>query len=1275
MAPRTPFTTIITEGGLLSADLLSRLARQPSTLPGTSPDDYHLATGRRLRDAINHSWTELQGAWATFTAEVAKVPTGERATTITRERWLLPLFTELGFGRLQRTTALTVAGRDYPVSHLWAGVVPIHLLGADVELDRRSKGIAGAAIAAPYSMVQELLNRSEAHLWAVLSNGKRLRVLRDNTSLTRAAFVEFDLEAMFAGQVFTDFAVLWMLCHESRFEAQQPDLCWLERWIGEARQQGVRALDTLRAGFERAITALGSGFLAHPGNGALREQLRSGALAVDDYHRQVLRLVYRLVFLLVAEDRDLIHSPGTSDQSRQLYARYYSLGRIRDHARRHRGAQHADLFESLKPVFVAIDAGGIAAIGLPALGSFLWSARACPDLDAATLSNSDLLEGVRRLAYTEQDRALQRVDFANLGPEELGSVYESLLELHPRVEANSARFELVAVGGNERKSTGSYYTPTSLIAALLDTALDPLLDEAESHVEAQAAAILSIKVLDPACGSGHFLTAAARRIAARLAAVETGELNPSPEAIRHALRRVVGRCVYGIDLNPMAAELAKVNLWLDAVEPGLPLSFLDHHIVCGNGLVGANPHLIAEGIPDEAFTAIEGDDKPTAAARKRANAAERRQRNQGLLALGGSALATAEYLADAVRAIDAEDDTTIGGLHRKQERFEELQTGRETRLARLIADTWCAAFFARKTPDQPVIMDQTLRAVEQDRSDHPAVVTLVTSLAEHYRFLHPHLAFPDVFAADPDEEAGWRGGFDLVLGNPPWDTLSPDRKEFFSAYEPGIRFVAKTEQDAIVADLLEIPEVAGRWDARQRDLYASVHFMKSSGRYRLFAPGNLGKGDFNVYRMFVETAMQLTRPGGSAAQVVPAGFYGGANASAIRGELYAHWRLSHVLGFINTGGHWFTSVDATTRFAAYVARKGGVTESVNVAFELRSAADLARAMAGGTTPLAVVDIREQSPDALAIPEVTGVADAALAARMSGRWPLFGDGTAGLPLRHYQTELHMGNDRGLFGDFAEGLPVYEGRMVDQFDHRAKTYRSGRGRSAVWEEIPFGDPRKAVGPQWRLPLERIPSKLGDRVWRYRVGWCDVTAPRNERSLTAAVIPPGMICGHKVPTLAFPEGFEWAYMPWLALANSLCLDYLARKKIALSMAMTVLDSLPFPRLPIDHPVVERLARLALRLTCTAPEMTSYWNAMAQYGWCEPIPEGATPPGFTDPDLRAAARAEIDAVVARELFELGVDDLAGILDTFPVLRRREEKTYGEFRTKRLVLEWYERA
>jgi hypothetical protein len=1269
MATQGLFTTVTTAGGLLPADLFARLAQSPDDVPGTSPADYHLSGGQRLRDAVNRSWTELQGAWAAFGAEWAKLPAGERVTTITRERWLLPLFAELGFGRLARSPAISAGGREFPVSHTW-GAVPIHLLGADVDLDHKTKGVAGAAGAAPHSMVQGLLNRSDDHLWAMLSNGRQLRLLRDNSSFARAAYLEFDLQAMFDGQVFTDFALLWLVCHQSRFEAARPEECWLERWVALARDQGVRALDSLRTGFEQAITAFGGGFLAHPANAELRDRLSSGALLADEYFHQVLRLVYRVVFLLVVEDRDLVHPPNTPDEARRRYGRYYSVGRIREHARHHRGGRHGDFWESLKPVFAGLGEAGIPAIGVPALGSFLWSEKACPDLDQARLGNNVLLAAMRHLAYVQRDKVLHRVDFVNLGPEELGSVYESLLELHPRVEANVGQFALEAVGGSERKSTGSYYTPTALISALLDLSLDALLDEAEASGRN---GVLALKVLDPACGSGHFLTAAAQRIANRLAAIDTGELTPTPDAVRHCLREVVGHCVYGIDVNPMAVELAKVNLWLDAMEPGKPLSFLEHHVVCGNGIIGITPTMLEAGIPDTAFTVLYGDDTDIARSSRRTNASERARSNQGVFAFGLPVLDALKTLAEGVRGIDAEDDGTLGGIRRKQDRWAELQRSDGAVLAKLTADAWAAAFFARKTPSLPLVTQKTLQTIEQHATGNEEVIKLITELGTHYRFLHPHLAFSGVFQQTQASPEGWSGGFDLVLGNPPWDTLSPDRKEFFSTYEPKIRFVDKTGQDAIVTELLGYPEIASRWDAHQRDLYASVNFMKASGRYHLFATGNLGKGDFNIYRMFVEAAMQLTRPDGYVAQVVPSGFYGGANTAAIRRELYEHWRLDRVLGFINTNDSWFVGVATGTRFAAYAARKGGMTEKVTVSFEVRSDADLRKALDGGTI-LSVDSIREQSPEALAIPEVTDTVDAALAARMSGRWPPLGNQNAGPPIRHYQAELHMGNDRNLFGDFELGLPVYEGRMVDQFDYRAKAYRSGRGRSAKWDELPFGSSDKAIISQWRLPADRIPNKLGDRTNQYRIGWCDVTAPSNERSLVAALIPPNVICGHKVPTLTFPDVFEWAYMPWLAVANSFCVDYLARKKVALSMSMTVLDSLPFPRLPIDHPVADRLARLALRLTCTGPEMGGYWNSMAEHGWCTPVDDGTIPPGYVDQNVRAIVRAEIDAIVAHELFDLSSEELKSVLDTFPVLRRREEKQCnGEFVTKRLVLEQYQ--
>ena len=229
---------------------------------------------------------------------------------------------------------------------------------------------------------------------------------------------------------------------------------------------------------------------------------------------------------------------------------------------RGRGSRHADLYAALKLVMDKLGSGGAPELGLPALGGFLFSRSAMSALADCELSNAALLDAVRSLAFSQDGRVRRAVDYKNLGSEELGSIYESLLELHPLVNTDAATFELTAVSGSERKTTGSYYTPSSLIQVLIDSALEPVIGESlkrdeeddipqtvdrspSSVVHRQEQAILNLKVVDPACGSGHFLVAAAHRLARRLATVRTGEGEPAPEATRSALRSVISNCIYG----------------------------------------------------------------------------------------------------------------------------------------------------------------------------------------------------------------------------------------------------------------------------------------------------------------------------------------------------------------------------------------------------------------------------------------------------------------------------------------------------------------------------------------------------------------------------------------------------------------------------------------------------------------------------------------------------------------------------------------------------------
>ncbi|MFI5458113.1 MAG: Eco57I restriction-modification methylase domain-containing protein, partial [Isosphaerales bacterium] len=876
---RDLFTTVRTEGSILPADLLQRVVARESGLDGLTPASYHLAEGEKLNEAINRSWNRLVGVWPGFQSLLAKLPGNDPATSTTREKWLLPLFQELGYGRLLSAKPVEIDGKSYAVSHNWQHAL-IHLVGFNVDLDRRWHGTTGPNRTSPHSLVREFLNQSDDHLWGFLSNGRGLRVLRDNASLTRQAYVDFDLEAMMAGEVYADFALLWLLCHQSRVEAERPAECWLEQWSKAAQEQGTRALDHLRAGVEAAIAALGRGFLSYGGNTNLRDKLRAGALNAQDYYRQLLRLVYRLLFLFVAEDRYLLLDPGAEPVARGRYEKYYATDRLRRLAERRRGTRHVDLYRGLWLVMEKLGSDrGCPELSLPALGSFLWSREALPDLAGCDLANADLLDAIRALAFTIEGKTRRAVDYKNLGSEELGSIYESLLELHPELNTAAGTFELKTAAGHERKTTGSYYTPASLVSCLLDSALDPVLAEAARQPDPEAA-ILKLKVCDPAAGSGHFLIAAAHRIAKKLAAARTGDTDPSPDAVRKAIRDVIGHCIYGVDINPMAVELCKVSLWMEALEPGKPLSFLDHHIQCGNSLLGATPALLKRGIPDAAFEPIEGDDKAACRDYRKQNRDERSRQTTMFDLFAKSEFIRLANVAPALERIETMGDDSIETLHAKELAYREFTESTPYEFARLLANAWCAAFVIPKVivpPLQPrvTLTESTFRKLENNPNVVPREVKdEIARLAARYHFFHWHLAFLNVFQPRPSEEIGddeilgWNGGFDVVLGNPPWERIKIQEQEWFAQRRPDIAKAANASARRKMIQQLaeEDPALYAVFQQDRRAAEGESHIARDSGRFPF-----CGRGDVNTYTLFAELDRQIIGAFGRVGIVVPPG--------------------------------------------------------------------------------------------------------------------------------------------------------------------------------------------------------------------------------------------------------------------------------------------------------------------------------------------------------------------------------------------------------------------
>jgi hypothetical protein len=1239
---RDLFQTVHTEGGLLPADLLQRVADGDRTLDGLAPSDYHLDPGERLNERITRAWTRLTSAWRAFDdARRAPGAVADSSGKATREQWLQILFDELGYGRLVQKPAIEIDEKQYPIFSQWLNT-PIHLVGAGISLDQRTAGVRGAAGQSPHSLTQELLNRSQARLWGIVSNGLILRILRDNVSLTRQAYVQFDLEAMFTGEVYSDFVLLWLLCHQSRVEAEKPGDCWLERWTKAAADTGTRALDALRQGVEEAIETLGAGFLAHPANKHLHEQLAGGELEPLDYYRILLRLVYRLLVLFVAEDRGALLDPGADQIAKDRYRAHYSTAHLRVLASKRRGGRHHDRYEQLKLVTTALHEQGQPALALPALGSYLWEPSAIGPLAEAQLANEDLFAAIRSLATVEQNNIPRAVDFRNLGAEELGSVYESLLELHPTINRDTRGFKLESVSGSERKTTGSYYTPSSLISSLLDSALEPVLDEAARGDDPQQA-ILKLAVVDPACGSGHFLIAAANRIAKRLAAVRSEDPEPSPGETRAALRDVIGHCIHGVDMNPMAVELCKVSLWMEALEPGRPLSFLDHKIVLGNSLLGTTPELIAGGIPADAFKPILGDDKKVVTALRRRNAQE--QSGQLSLDMTGDRVdADAHAIAAQAAKVAAVDDRSLSGVREQQQRFQQLLNSPERRRAQLAADTWCAAFVALKNTDSSPVTQDTLSRVLSggDAGLSPEELAVVATATGRYSFVHWHVAFPDIWE---------RGGFDAVLGNPPWERVKLQEKEFFATRSPAIanapNAAARRRLIAALAD--EDPALLQAFEDAKREAEGASHLIRDSGRYPL-----CGVGDVNTYAVFSELMWRVLGPRGRSGIIVPTGIATDDTTKRFFQAIVEERSIHSLLGFYDRK-QIFTSADVHGFCLLTTTGPSLNVDEPEFMFNARSVDELNDPEKRFT--LTAEDIELLNPNTRTCPVFRTRRDAEITKGIYRRVPVLirdGDPNGNPWGIKFSTMFHMSNDSHLFrtrdqleaeGYVLDGnvfvrlessggadsavsadswLPLYEAKMIHHYDPRWATYE-GDGTVRDVTAAEKADSSFAPLPRYWVSAAEVDVRLGGWIHDRLLGWREVARNTDERTVIGAVIPRVGV-GHKYQ-LAFPADPDNIDL-LAACLSSFVFDFVARQKLGgTAMSYFVLKQLP---VPAPHDV--RAALLGI-------------------------------------DLRAPDRAELDARMFR-LYGLSDDDVIHVLDSFPVVARREMAVYGEYRSRRLILE-----
>ncbi len=1205
-------------------------------------------------------------------------------------------------------------------------------------LDRRS-GRRGEESAPSTQMLRYLRRIDDVTTgkvrWGILTNGARWRLYWAGARSISEQFFELDLGAVLGhsadggDSLPADERRHWLKVFALVFrrDAFLPDAAdertFHERAIAEARYHRERVASSLSAVvFEQVFPDLVRA-LAEADSNAPLDEVRDAALVV----------LYRLLFVLYAEDRDLLPVRDSRYDDYALRDRVRGdIGRRKDEGDVFSVAA-ARYWSAFDDLCRAIDQGD-ASIGLPPYNGGLFDRDGAPMLSGVRLGDAVMADVIDALSFERTPLGRRYINYRDLGVQQLGSIYERLLER-----------EVVREGGNivvrpnvfARKDSGSYYTPDDLVDLIVREAVGPLVDARMDAFAAEATDLasrevpedrrmgrlkrldpaertLELKVCDPAMGSGHFLVNLVDYVADRVIeamaeaeALVEGYLSPLAERIegirntimdnaedrgwtfdpgqlddRHIVRRMVlKRCVYGVDKNPMAVELAKVSLWLHTFTVGAPLSFLDHHLRCGDSLFGAWV-------------------EPTI----------RRTDEQSSLFLRGP-LARATRAAAPMQIIEGLTDAEIAEAHRSADIFaevSEMTAPLHAFMSLLHAFDWLG--IPRRGPVKTAFLkwldgvfgDQIAIAQGEpfDSTDaHLPHLNDALGLAASARFLNWQAAFPGVWSDWEAKEL--KGGFDAVIGNPPWDRMKLQQVEWFAARRPEIAMAPRAaDRKRMIAELEKAEDpLAEDFRLASERAAAGARVARTSGDYPLLA-----RGDLNLYSLFVERAMTLVKPDGMVGLLVPSGIASDKMAAPFFKSVATEGRLKALYDFENRRTRYdttpfFPDVDSRFKFCAFVASPAPGSEPARCAFFLQDV--LETEDPERCFPLSAADFAGVNPNTGTAPIFRSRRDAELTTAIYDRLPVLVDRSSGEAVKawpvKYSTMFHMTNDSGLFrtrseleetegawpiggnryqGPSGEWVPLYEGKMVQAFDHRAASivinprnlHRPAQPRPATAEQ--HSDPNWLPDPQYWVSA----SECG---WPPRPGWVlgfkEITAPTNVRTFIAALLP-AVGFGNKVPVLK-PETDD--RREWLLAANlnAMAFDFATRQKIqGQTLNLFILEQLPvvpperYRQVRFGAKTAEEVVReIVLELTYTAHDMAPFAREMGHVGDHGEV----LPPFRWDAERRLNLRAKLDALYFHLYGVTDRDDIRYVYSTFPIIERDEKAAYGAYRSRDLCLAW----
>ena len=1233
------------------------------------------------------------------------------------------------------------AGRTIPEERFRDAIVVEESKRFGLSLDARDRD-TGRQSRTPHGQILRYLStadiESESRIrWGFLTNGGLWRLYDYRARPRATGYFEAYLGEMLESGGEDGLRLFYLLFRRDSFTPQQgATTSFLEAALAQGRRYEEKvAQDLSSVVFERVFPKLVQALADATGEDMSR--VRHAALI----------LLYRLLFVLYAEDRGLlpVNDPRYED---------YGLRKpVRDHvAHRMQGravfsASASSYYDHLMTLFRQIDEGD-ESIGLPPYNGGLFASEAAPLLRTALLTDKIVGDIIYDLSHTETEGARHFVNYRDMSVQQLGSIYERLLEREPVRDDNGGI--VVRPNSYARKDSGSFFTPQELVDLIVDRTLKPLAEErlkafedrskelrsdhrpiAERYAELlaldPAEAVLDLKVLDPAMGSGHFLVTAVDFLSDYIA--ELAEYVPAvPEwldgeyssplvervaTIRRDIlqraqasdwvmdetqltdqaiirRMVLKRCIYGVDKNPLTVELAKVSLWLHSFTVGAPLSFLDHHLRCGDSLVGLRvPGATAE-----------------------------LNRLGGLFA--SSAIAGAEAATSGMQRIEEMSDADVAEVRESAELFRGVEdttanlrglldflcglrwltsdmrgkarTALETPLVETLGSRPSEAYsLLARGPD--AVGDGETGGDDTSWSGFKELWSDARCIADREGFLHWEAAFPGVWQRWQEEQPV--GGFDAVIGNPPWDRIKFQEVEWFATRSPGIALAqtAAARKTAIQRLRASGAPLAAEFDAAKEQAEGLADTIRASGDYPL-----LGGGDINLYSLFVERAMRLVSPDGFVGLLTPSGIYADKTAADFFESVSTSGRVAGLFDFENRRPgsgltHFFPDVDSRFKFCALIfggaERRFQETECAFFLHDTETISDPNRCF-----PLAPSDFARVNPNTGTAPIFRTRRDAEITRRIY-RHPVLVDRSHGeerkaWPVSHLR-QFDMTNDSHLFRTAwaleAEGyypvqgnrwkkgdqlyVPLYEGKMVQAFDHRTASVvinpenlnRPAQPLESTLKE--HMDPNFLPTPAFWVSAAKV-----SLTFQQSMGWTlvyrRITAPTNARTTLATILP---WCGvsYTIPMLrSGNQDFSALDAACLQSAlSSFCSDYAARQKLqGTSMSLTSLEQLPviapedYDRRFGDKTARDLVRDHVLRLTYTANDMVPFARDLGFDG----------PPFIWDEEERRHLRARLDALYFH-LYGLSREDAGYVLDTFPIVRRQDEAEFGSYRTRDLIL------